>query len=136
MAGNRYRACSILGIVAWFAASCTSAPAPDPEPAEQPASPTEAIYLKLSDADREAVAAALQEALETLPSSQALTWYGADGVTGLITPLRTFKIKTGHFCRDFTEAIVRQAVPLSVASRACRTDQGRWLRVAVPQSQA
>ncbi len=131
MAGNRYRAFSVFGVIAWLAASCTSAPAPEPEPAEQPAAAPETIYLELSDADRAAAASAVQAALETLPRSETLAWDGPNGVAGLITPLRTFKIKTGHFCRDFTEAIIREAIPTTVASRACRTTEGRWLRVPI-----
>ena len=133
MAGKRHRAFSILGVIAWLAASCSSAPAPEPEPAEQPTATSEDLYLELSEADRAAAAAAVQEALENTASSQALAWDGPDGIAGLVTPLRTFKIKTGHFCRDFTEAIVREAVPLTVASRACRTADGRWLRVPIAQ---
>lgn len=133
MAGMRHRAFSILGVVAWLAASCSSAPAPEPEPTEQPAAAPENIYLELSEADRAAAATAVQEALESVASSQAFAWDGPDGVAGLVTPLRTFKIKTGHFCRDFTEAIVREAIPTTVASRACRTPEGRWLRVPIAQ---
>ena len=129
MAGKRHRAFSILGVIAWLAASCSSAPAPEPEPAEQPTATSEDIYLELSEADRAAAAAAVQEALENTASSQALAWDGPDGIAGLVTPLRTFKIKTGHFCREFIEAIASGPKLRSVRQTACRDQQGHWQRV-------
>lgn len=129
MAGNRYRAFSILGAIAWLTAACTGTPAPEP------AAPTpRTIYFGLSDADIAAAERAIQEALETLPSNQPLLWYGTR-TSGLVKPFRTFKIKTGHFCRDFTESVHREASPLLRTSRACRTDEGRWLRVPLAQPQ-
>lgn len=92
---------------------------------------TNPLYRSLAADDRTLAEAAVQEALETLPSRQTRSWRNpATGASGFVTPLRTFKIESGHFCREYQEAI---ATPGSAEARqftACRrTDDGTWLPV-------
>ena len=73
---------------------------------------------------------ALQEALETLPSHQSKQWEMPDRTSsGFVTPLRSFKIKTGHYCRDFMQTVSSNGEIVSTQGTACRTDDGRWLVV-------
>lgn len=92
---------------------------------------TNQLYRALGAEDRTLAEAAVQEALETLPSRQTRSWRNpATGASGFVTPLRTFKIESGHFCREYQEAI---ATPGSAEARqftACRrASDGIWLPV-------
>lgn len=74
--------------------------------------------------------AMVQEALETAPSRKAARWQDQrTGNSGLITPLRTFKIKTGHYCREFVEAVVVGGALNSTIRTACRDAGGSWRMV-------
>jgi surface antigen len=92
---------------------------------------TDSLYRSLAAEDRKLAAATVQEALETLPSRQTRSWRNpATGAYGFVTPLRTFKIESGHYCREYQEAI---ATPGSAEARqftACRrASDGTWLPV-------
>jgi surface antigen len=74
-------------------------------------------------------AAARQEALETLPSHDALEWSAPDGgVRGRIVPLRSFRTGDGRFCREFVEEVASADAVDRFTDVRCRTAQGRWLR--------
>ncbi len=72
----------------------------------------------------------VQESLESAPSRQIVRWKSADRrVSGTITPLRTFKIRSGHFCRELIEAVAVGPDLRSEVQVACRDRQGHWQRV-------
>ena len=83
-----------------------------------------------AEAHLAARARALQEALESLPSNQTKRWAVADGsASGFVTPLRTFRIETGHYCREFLETLSNGQDFTTIQAVACRSDDGRWLVV-------
>ena len=88
------------------------------------------IYAPLSELERVLAQEALQKALESVASQRLYRWENHDsGISGFITPLRTFKIQTGHYCRQFMEAVAKDGKIASSVHTACRTDQGRWIVV-------
>ena len=92
---------------------------------------TNPLYRTLAAEDRTLAEAAVQEALESLPSRQTRSWRNpATGSSGFVMPIRTFRIESGHFCREYQEAI---ATPGSAEARqftACRrAADGAWLTV-------
>lgn len=88
------------------------------------------IYGALDEAEAATAARHLQQALEATPSRQTVSWNGPGGrASGTVTPLRTFKIKSGHFCREFVEAVAVGPDLRSKIQVACRDDRGSWQRV-------
>ena len=76
------------------------------------------------------IEAAISVALEKHVSGQPARWHNPDsGSKGSIEPLRTFKISTGQWCREYAHAIdlrgwqERQATLRAIA---CREAGGRW----------
>lgn len=69
---------------------------------------------------------AVQTALESLRSHAAYKWEGTAGSSGSITPTRTFRIATGHYCREYQEAVSNPAGVTSANRIACRDGQGFW----------
>lgn len=95
--------------------------------------PPEVVYQRIHEGLNEGNLGAMQEAvqvgLETRQSNDGYDWFGEDGMAGTITPLRTFKIKTGHYCRDYRTALGTIAAQVSLTKRACRNDEGVWIEV-------
>ena len=88
------------------------------------------IYAGLPSSEKLLVQEALQQALETRQSQDIYRWSSQQGgSSGFITPLRTFKIETGHYCRQFMEAVAKQGNLTSGIETACRADDGRWIVV-------
>ena len=75
---------------------------------------------------------AVQQALETRPGNQGYVWESEAGSSGEITPLRTFRIKTGHYCRDYQEEVAAANGRTSENRTACRDGEGIWRRVVKP----
>lgn len=94
--------------------------------AQDPASSRDTFYDGLSTEEAAIARQAVQEALETRVSDDTLRWNYRNGSSGSVTPLRTFRIKTGHFCRDFAETINTGSQPASAVRTACRGSQGAW----------
>ncbi len=73
----------------------------------------------------------IQQALETLVSGKVARWQDpASGAKGSVQPLRTFKIRSGHFCRQFEEVVSRGMEQAIRVGTACRNDRGRWILVS------
>jgi surface antigen len=84
------------------------------------------FYDGLSTEEAAIARQAVQEALETRLSDDTYRWVYGNGSSGSVTPLRTFRIKTGHYCRDFAETIAKESQPVSAVRTACRGSQGTW----------
>lgn len=69
---------------------------------------------------------AVQEALETRPSDEIHRWESGDSTIGSVMPMRTFRIKSGHYCRDYLETFAKNTVLTSANRTACRGSQGAW----------
>lgn len=94
------------------------------------AATAEPLYAALNEASRRDADTALQLALETSRSNVTYLWQSATGdISGRITPLRTFRIRSGHYCREFEEVIVAAAQVRLETRTACRNDDGRWQKI-------
>ena len=88
------------------------------------------VYDRLTTGDFDVSLSALQEVLETQRSRQMRLWRNAaTGASGSVMPLRTFKIKTGHFCRDYRETVIVDGRMDSRDATACRTNDGLWIPI-------
>ena len=68
-----------------------------------------------------------QKALEEQQSGKALRWTLADqALSGTTTPVATFKIDSGGYCRQYVQRLNRSGEERAFYGLACRTDAGRW----------
>ncbi len=89
-----------------------------------------AFYGQLDEADVLLAWSALQQTLETRVSNQSGLWDNdSNGSFGAVVPLRTFRIKTGTYCREFRETVVTADQMASRTGTACRTSAGDWIPV-------
>lgn len=128
MAGRALRLPHLIlfGLACFVTVSCGSKGTP--QQAKQPPE-EDTLYLGLTAREAETAVGAVQQALETKPSEQTLDWNAPSGPSGSVTPLRTFKITTGHYCRDYREVVLRDDVPVTALRRACRARDGVWRSV-------
>lgn len=75
--------------------------------------------------------AAMQIALETHLSGRSRQWSSANpDYSGRITPVRTWRSRSGHFCRAFIEVVrLPSGVERNSRARACRNETGVWARI-------
>lgn len=76
------------------------------------------------------LASAVQDVLEKQPSGSEVRFENAStgfGVT--LVPQRTWKSASGHWCREFVEVFDSAEPNTAPVSTACRTTDGRWVRV-------
>lgn len=80
---------------------------------------------------RKVVSAAMQTALETHVSGRSRQWSArSSGYTGRITPVATWRSRSGHFCRAFVEIVrLPSGIERTGIGRACRNDAGKWVRI-------
>jgi surface antigen len=85
------------------------------------------IYASLAASDLALATSTVQRALESNVSGTRRLWRnGRTGSTGWVRPLRTFRIRTGHYCREYEETIETRRGPLWHRAIACRRRQGGW----------
>jgi hypothetical protein len=88
----------------------------------------EAIEAR-GQAERLLLAKVLQDGLESHKSGEPLTMVAGEiGFGATVMPVRTYKSKSGHWCREFTEMIRRDGEEYRSRGLACRLDGG-WQRV-------
>lgn len=93
------------------------------------------LYQGMAPAERQLAEDNRQVALETLPSDQPRHWSGSgSGPSGFVIPLRTFKITTGHYCREYMEAIIVGGFSRSQVAVACRDGDAGWVKVEPQKS--
>lgn len=87
------------------------------------------LYRDLDRSQSARAAMSVQDALETQPSGQTFNWsHGSQAVRGGVTPIRTFKIRSGHYCREYREVVLLEGGGERERQRiACRLDPGRWI---------
>ncbi len=89
-----------------------------------------AFYQKLASGDVALAWAALQDVLETHPSRQSGLWSnGTTGNEGSVTPLRTYRIAGGSYCRDYRELVTKSGRAIAHTGTACRDADGVWIPV-------
>ncbi len=88
------------------------------------------VFDRQNAADRQLAARVMQETLESGRSGNPRFWRNdlSEG-SGSFMPLRTYKIKTGHFCRDYRETAIADRRMASRDLTACRTQDGVWTTV-------
>lgn len=71
----------------------------------------------------------VQEALETRVSGEPV-YIGQEGAwTDVLTPIKTYKSKSGHWCREYTRQTTFSGLDLTIRGTACRDENGTWTTV-------
>ncbi len=92
--------------------------------------PRTSFYGALAESDVDLARSALQDTLETRVSGEPGNWQnGATGIEGSVTPLRTYRIASGTYCRDYQEIVTRPGRVLARSRTACRDVNGIWIPV-------
>jgi surface antigen len=74
--------------------------------------------------------AAMQAALESLPSGRDASWRDpSSGLAGKVRPVRTFKAGNGRFCREFEEDTASAERFDRNRRLACRDPAGEWVEI-------
>jgi len=91
------------------------------------ASAQQSGVIALPAADREIADATRLKALESAFSKAVVVWKGASpGISGSVTPLRTYLARNGMMCREFEEATQVPDTGVVLNRLACRDDKGTW----------
>jgi surface antigen len=101
-----------------------------------PASPVQPSpsLVGLDAADRAKASAAVSQALESTLSGQSVAWRNPDsGNSGVVTPVRTYQVSSGQYCREFTETITTGGEKHQSSETACRQPDGSW-KIVSPAS--
>lgn len=128
------RALYLLCAAGLVVASCSSPDRPKPQSVSAPK--PDPLYAGVGESDIKTAQSVVQKTLETQASRRGLRWQGENGVVVTVTPLRTFKIKTGHFCRDYQEVVLVGTVESTDFRRACRSKNGIWVQVPMDPAQS
>jgi hypothetical protein len=68
--------------------------------------------------------------LETKASGTEVSFASGDAdIHGSISPTRTYRSRTGHWCREFSEIVESGDVREHRRGLACREDSGGWQRL-------
>ena len=97
-----------------------------------PVNPAEkSIYAGLDNAQVSLANDAMQFALEKNLSYVPHRWsVNGRSTDGFVVPMRTYKIKSGHYCREFLEGVtLEEKETVSKVQTACRSDDGVWILV-------
>lgn len=115
------RIISVLGIITSI--GCTSV---------EKSSNEEALYTKMTPDDVLIANQTVQRALENTVSGTRLSWKSrVTGNSGSITPISTFRSKSGFFCRNYGETITIGNQSEYYKDTACRDSDGLWRPVLV-----
>ena len=98
--------------------------------AEQRAQTQIAAYEARWKAGQRALEVALQDTLETKASGTEVSFASGEAdIHGSISPTRTYRSRTGHWCREFSEIVESGGVKEHRRGLACREDSGGWQRL-------
>ena len=89
------------------------------------------IHAGMHPQTHEVINAAMQVALESHLSGRSRQWSSAkSNYSGRLTPVRTWRTRSGHFCRAFVEIVrLPSGVERNSRASACRNDAGVWVRI-------
>ncbi|MDP6952221.1 MAG: RT0821/Lpp0805 family surface protein [Alphaproteobacteria bacterium] len=91
----------------------------------------------LSAADRTAMAAAVQVALESSRTGEGRIWEAPQsGHRGTVTPLRTWHDDDGQPCRDYQSLVTIDGATRAATAGACRDPSGLWRDIRPPRRYA
>lgn len=81
------------------------------------------------ETERTLLAQTVQEALETRVSGEPV-YIGQDGDWAeILTPIQTYKSKSGHWCRQYLRESRFGKIDLTIRGTACRDETGTWTTV-------
>lgn len=89
-----------------------------------PAAPS--YQYQPTEDDAANVMEARQIALETHESGKPFLWKSKSGLKGKVTPIETYQLQNGTYCRTFLETIHTRSEQ-TVRSTACRNAAGQWV---------
>jgi surface antigen len=85
------------------------------------------LYRPLDGSDVALAVKTQQQALERSLSHEVTDWRNEHtGRSGSVEPLRTFKIASGAWCREFEEQVRFAAETWRLVRTACRDGGGEW----------
>jgi surface antigen len=85
------------------------------------------IGKSLDKADLAALDRSTQQALESAPSGQTVSWSNPDsGNYGSVTPEPAIRQASGAYCREYQQTIVVGGQSEQAYGRACRQPDGSW----------
>lgn len=80
--------------------------------------------------DQRLLAGAIEKALENTPSGEKVAWQNPDsGVYGEVVPVRTYRSKSNHWCREYLAMKVSGGTQQKSRAIACRATDGDWVKV-------
>lgn len=86
------------------------------------------LYRDLDWHTLQAAQSAVQSVLEEQPSGQSFRWSVPRVAEGSVTPLRTWRSASGHWCREYVERLqLTDGRRYTARGTRCRSDDGRWL---------
>ncbi|MEO3430204.1 RT0821/Lpp0805 family surface protein [Pelagibius sp. CAU 1746] len=89
----------------------------------------EAVAARQAE-DQRVLAAAISQALEHSASGQPVAWENPDsGAHGQVVPVRTYRSKSNHWCREYLASKVANDVEQKSRAIACRSGDGAWVKV-------
>ncbi len=97
--------------------------------AAEQSDPMDSFYRNLGGVEKSLAKESFQNTLETAVSHKTGRWRDATtGNSGTLTPLRTFRIKAGNYCREYRENLYTDQWRASRTGIACRIGTGIWVR--------
>lgn len=86
-----------------------------------------AIGKELDAKDKAMLEKSSYQALEAVPSGQAVEWRNPDsGHYGKVIPTNTYQAKSGRYCREYTQVVVIGGEQQKSYGTACRQPDGQW----------
>ena len=88
---------------------------------------TAGLYRYLEPSELRIVRSAVQEALEKRTKGEAQHWSIPGFARGSVIPRRTWRSRSGHWCREYQEIIeMADGRRQSTIVVRCRSSDGRW----------
>jgi surface antigen len=81
------------------------------------------------ETERVLLAQTVQEALETKVSGEPVLVGQEGNWTEVLTPIKTYRSKSGHWCRQYLRQTTFSKLDLSIRGTACRDESGTWVTV-------
>lgn len=85
------------------------------------------IGNQLDERDKRMATQAAQQAFDKNPTGTASVWKNPDtGNSGSVTPVKTYQLATGQYCRQYQQTITIGGEPHQTYGTACRQADGTW----------
>jgi surface antigen len=81
------------------------------------------------ETERILLAQTVQDALETKMSGEPVHIGQEGNWSEILTPIKTYKSKSGHWCRQYLRETTFGGLALSIRGTACRDQNGTWTTV-------